>query len=1424
MTFGVESARAAGRTSPEPVDLGLSVLWGDQNIVDQYFRTKYYYWGGGNGLTLVGTDEEYPDNICGTQYDVATQLYGDGWRMPTADEFKELYEKCSSQFNSDGVKFTASNGNSITLGLVGYKKNGEDASDYSYYWTGTKGNPGIWNSYITYTSHDPNVPNQSYQKYAPDAFGFNSSGLKDASKVCNYLFSNEYQCAIRPVKDKTGGTAIAAYAVLNNGTLTFYYDNSRDSRPGTKYDVEASYSSSKLPGWASDSLSIKKAVFDSSFAGYSPTSTAYWFGGHYNNLTTISNLTYLNTSEVTNMRGMFYFCKSLTELDLSRFNTANVTDMTFMFAGCESLKSLEVSFFNTSKVTSMGSMFTNCSQLTTLELRNFDTSNVTDMGWMFYGCKALTQLDISTFDTSKVTQMRCMFYDCTSVEELDVSGFNTENVTDMGWMFTRCGKIKSLYVTGFYTSKVTDMYAMFYSCTSLTTIYAKSGTWDTGKVTNSGIMFGNCTSLVGGAGTMFNSSHIEKDYAHIDSGNSNPGYFTNLAPALPSGTIAYAVYNNKVLTFYYDNKSASRTGTKYEVKASYSRANKPRWILDYYRRTFTKAVFDASFANYKPTCTAYWFYECSAMTTIEGISNLNTSQVTTMAEMFRFCNVLNNLDLHTFNTSNVTDMQCMFCYCFKLSNLNISGFNTAKVTNMSHMFHCCPMESLDVSSFNTSNVTDMSIMFAGCKNLKTLDLKNFNTAKVVDMSWMFLSCENTKDIIVSSFNTSNVESMYGMFAQCYQLSELNLKSFNTAKVSNMSLMFYYCKNLKTIYAKRGLWSNQNVANNETMFIHCVSLVGGCGTKFDKQHVGKDYAIIDEGESNPGYLTDPLSAYVVFKDETITFYYDDKRDEREGESYLVAKTLFEGPGNVASWPQLWTIVHKEDIIHARFDPSFADYHVDKYHLRLFDGLSNMQDITEIEYFSIDNITDLSGLFSGCSSLKSLDLSSFNTAHITSMNRMFQGCSSLKTIYVGGRWLTKGLKEYGGDQMFNNCTNLVGGAGTKFDASHTDYTYAHIDGGPSNPGYFTYKSSESVTISSALVAGYSSNHNLNFTNTSGLSAWTATGFRGGNIQLSRVYSIPAGTGVYLKADKAGTYTIPTTMEDSYYVNMFVGTPTRTTVEPTVFINGEEFTTLSFAISKTTGKPAFFPNTSEKTYANNKMYLQMPSWVLAGSSSTRELAVGTHTSNEPTASTGQKVNVKVGNACVAGFSSNENLDFTTVKGLSAWTATGFRDGNILLSRVYAVPAGTGVYVKAEKSGTYSIPVTTEVPYYVNMFVGVPNGATVGQYETINGEQFATLSFALSKTTGKPAFFPNTSSKTYDPGKMYLRLPSRLLTDDSQARLVGIIFEDDAELTGINEVVEGIHHGQADNKSVYNLSGQRLAAPRKGLNIVGGKKVVVK
>ena len=211
-----------------------------------------------------------------------------------------------------------------------------------------------------------------------------------------------------------------------------------------------------------------------------------------------------------------------------------------------------------------------------------------------------------------------------------------------------------------------------------------------------------------------------------------------------------------------------------------------------------------------------------------------------------------------------------------------------------------------------------------------------------------------------------------------------------------------------------------------------------------------------------------------------------------------------------------------------------------------------------------------------------------------------------------------------------------------------------------------------------------------------------------------------------------------------------------------------------------------------------------------------------------------VTVGNALVAGFSSNKNLDFTSLEeqGVSAWIATGFRGGNVLLSRVYAVPAGEGVYVKAEKAGTYEVPVTEEEPFYSNLFVGVPDGATVNMYEDFYGETYLTLSLAMSKTTGKPGFFPNTAPKTYAAGKMYLHMPARLLPEYATTRLnefsLGIEFEDD-ETTGISEASPLNDNGQMINDKlgeVYDLQGRKMEGQptKSGLYIINGNKVVIK
>lgn len=180
-------------------------------------------------------------------------------------------------------------------------------------------------------------------------------------------------------------------------------------------------------------------------------------------------------------------------------------------------------------------------------LEYLNTERVTSMSQMFSGCDKLTSLDVSGFKTDRVKYMWSMFRGCTNLTSLDVSGFNTSHVVYLSDMFNGCYNLTSLDVSGFNTEKVEDMSLMFCGCSNLTTIYA-SELWDMSNVTTSNDMFYDCPKLVGGAGTTFDWNYVDGDFAHIDGGPSNPGYFTykeysGIATPLSIGEKPSGVYN-----------------------------------------------------------------------------------------------------------------------------------------------------------------------------------------------------------------------------------------------------------------------------------------------------------------------------------------------------------------------------------------------------------------------------------------------------------------------------------------------------------------------------------------------------------------------------------------------------------------------------------------------------------------------------------------------------------------------------------------------------------------------------------------------------------------------------------------------------------------------------------------------------------------
>ena len=681
---------------------------------------------------------------------------------------------------------------------------------------------------------------------------------------------------LQPVMAQTQDPIMYARLNRETQTLTLYY--------GTNYK-ESDYGISLLTGsplWQTKAERKKKktVVFDESCKDARPKDCGSWFWS-FEALTTIEHLDYLNTSEVDDMRLMFSSCASLETLDLPSFNTEKVKHMYAMFDGAKNLRSIKLpKGFIGSSVTDLNATFKGCESLTELDLSGSNSENVKDMNEMFYGCRALSKLDLTDFKTGQVTTMENMFCICSTLETLDVSSFNTENVTNMLGMFNNCSSLRSLDLPGFNTANVTQMSSMFNNCSSLRSLDLSS--FNTRKVTYMQNMFEGCTNLESidlssfdtenmksMTGMFFSCTKLEtldlssfatpKMVSMVDAfsncKNLKKIYVTS-AFTTDKVTLDFSIFDGCVnLPNYNPNKTGvemahtGEGGYLTAATASWVRWDAPTGTLSFHRSgtkpvgdnildlgygnypnwdthaaEIKKVVFKAGFRDETHTRCSKWFSGCTNLTSIEGIENLNTSNVKYMNEMFGQCSNLETLDLSHFNTEKVGNMSNMFNGCTKLRDLNISSFNTENVTNMYGMFYgCSSLDSLDLSHFNTRNVRKdgMNYMFNGCSSLSYLNVSNFITDK-------------------------NSMQLDGLFQGCSSLQTLDLSSFDTRGAGSVNYLFDGCSALRTIYVSEDFIIPYRVKSSN-MFRDCHSLKGAIS--FEPTKKNETYA-----NYKSGYLT------------------------------------------------------------------------------------------------------------------------------------------------------------------------------------------------------------------------------------------------------------------------------------------------------------------------------------------------------------------------------------------------------------------------------------------------------------------------------------------------------------------------------------------------------------------------------------------
>ena len=697
-------------------------------------------------------------------------------------------------------------------------------------------------------------------------------------KMTQYLLQRRYALSLllmlmllQPAMAQTQDRRMYARLDRETQTLTLYYDKNKQASDKEIYDT---------PLWPiSERRAIQTVVFNESFKDARPKSCYTWFW-HFEGLTRIEHLDYLNTSEVEVMQSMFSFCTSLETLDLSSFNTEkvknmsemfdgstnlrsiklpqgfigssvtnlfsmfkdctslteldlsgsnseNVKDMSemfygcralsklvltdfktgqvstmeSMFLGCSTLETLDVSSFNTENVTTMVGMFNNCSSLRSLDLTGFNTANVTGMSSMFKKCSSLRSLDLSSFNTRKVTQMQCMFQECTNLESIDFSSFDTENMISMNAMFYSCTKLETLDLSSFATPKMVTMFNAFGKCENLKTIYVSSA-FTTDKVTVDSWLFDGCVSLPN-----FIPANTGKEMAHTGAG----GYLT-------AATASWVRWDAPTGTLTFHRSSTKPAGDNiYELQYG----NRQDW--NDHAAEIKKVVFKAGFRDETHTTCSKWFSGCTNLTSIEGIENLNTSNVKYMNEMFGQCSNLETLDLSHFNTENVGNMSNMFNGCTKLHDLNISSFNTEYVTNMYGMFYgCSSLETLDLSHFNTRNVRKdgMNYMFNGCSSLSYLNVSNFTTDKPgMQLDGLFQGCSSLQTLDLSSFDISGAGSVNYLFDGCSALQTIYVSDLFKIKYGvKSSNMFRDCHLLKGAISFEPTKKDETYANYKSGYL------------------------------------------------------------------------------------------------------------------------------------------------------------------------------------------------------------------------------------------------------------------------------------------------------------------------------------------------------------------------------------------------------------------------------------------------------------------------------------------------------------------------------------------------------------------------------------------------------------------------------
>ncbi|HHJ5066615.1 TPA: immunoglobulin-like domain-containing protein [Enterococcus hirae] len=676
-------------------------------------------------------------------------------------------------------------------------------------------------------------------------------------------------------------------------------------------------------------------------------------------------------------------------------------------------------------------------------LSQLDTSNVTTMRYMFYGMSSVTSLDVSSFDTSKATDMGYMFRNMSSVTSLDVSGFDTSKVKDMGYMFRGMGSVTSLDVSNFDTRKVTSMSYMFAD-----TPLKKLILGDTFKFVNGTGALTSAWKREDGKGKAYTADDFIKNYG---TGDLTAGAYVSA-----TGWWGTSPYN-------FDKN----TGTLTIEAGELSGYEESPWNSGTVGLEVIKKIV-LSGKVVAPENSKYLFTtntvgkDLTNVTEIEGLSQLDTSNVTNMNAAFYGLSSVTSLDLSNFDTSKVTSMSNMF-YKTPLKKLILgdtfkfvggqgaltsawmredgtgtfysaadfmNNYGTGDLTAGTYV-------SVETDTWGTSPYMfdeDTGTLTIGAGELSGYKESPWSSNKVdseaikkivlsgkvvaPEESLILFSGNDTNHELtnvteiegLSQLDTSKVKNMSWMFCGLSSVTSLDVSGFDTSNVKDMSNMF---RNMSSV-------TSLDVSSFDTSKVTTMSNMFA-GTPLKKLILGDTFKFVETDGKNAS-----LTSAWMREDGTGTFYSAADFMKNYGTGDLTAGTYVSvETGTWGTSPYTFDENTGVLTIEAGELSGYEEspWNSDKVDIKaikkivlsgkvvapenanlLFTGSiskGNLMNVTEIEGLSqldTSNVTAMQSMFYGLSSVTSLDVSGFDTSNVTTMENMFYNISSVTSLDV------------------------------------------------------------------------------------------------------------------------------------------------------------------------------------------------------------------------------------------------------------------------------------------------------------------------------------------------------------------------------------------------------------------------------------------